>query len=97
MAVCCTLCRALLHNHSSRRIISSKSLANSAVREFFLEKVCPVGYHFTEGVDYYVCRLSCYRQIEKAAKLQESLHSILSSLRSQASINCVSNEDSIMV
>ena len=100
MEVACTLCRASLQDSSSRRTISPKNAANESIRNFFLEKICPPEYKFTEGVTYYLCRVKCYRQVEKATKLHQDLQSLLAELRCQAQKNCSAyseDESTLMV
>ena len=75
----CLLCGSLAL--SDRRIISPRNSAYCSVREFFLESICPK-YEFTHEVTYYVCRLTCYRKLERAVKLRDTLHSLVTELKS---------------
>ena len=79
MEAFCVLCRAPLDN-SSRRTVSPKSSSNERIINYILASVCPPGYQFLDGVQY-LCRLNCYRKVEKAAKLHESLESLLPELK----------------
>ena len=72
----CILCRAPLKDSSSRRTVSPKNSANESVRNFFLGSVCPPVYQFLDGVTQYLCRLSCYKKVEKAAKLHDNLETL---------------------
>lgn len=79
---------------SSRRIISPRP-NNGSVQRFFTEKICPTGFQFTKGVTYYLCRLNCYRQVEKAAKLDENLRSLLADLKCKANLNCAAMDSAL--
>lgn len=69
----CTLCSEPCKD---RRIISPRNDANKNVNAFFLEKICPPNFEFSDGLTYYVCRLTCYRKLERALEKYTSFISI---------------------
>ena len=81
MQVSCCICKNALQGPSCRRIISPVNASNSKVRGFFLRNICAPSYRFSEDSQYYVCRLTCFRSLEKAAKLQDDLDSLVAELR----------------
>ena len=62
--------------------------SNEKIREYFLGRVCPSDYQFVGETVKYICRLTCHKKLEKAAKLYDTYESLLAELKSLAANNC---------
>ena len=78
----CSLCKSVLETSSSRRLLSPcASPMQEKIKDFFRAKIYAADFYFDENCNYYVCRSSCHRKLEKIVKLRDEVQSLSAELK----------------